>query len=52
MLTTASQVILRFSQYADYPARVALRSRKYNPDTYYQEILRLLTVDPKILDSG
>ncbi len=35
---TAGQVILRFSQYAGYPARVALMSRAYNPATYYQEV--------------
>ena len=52
LLTTAGQVILRFWQYAEYPARVALMSRKYNPDKYYQEVMRLLHVDPKVLDSG
>ena len=27
-------------------------SRTYNLDTHFQEVLRLLTVDPNILDSG
>ena len=52
MLTTAGQVVLRFSQYAEYPARAVLMSRKYNPDTYYQEVVRFLHVDAKALDSG
>lgn len=52
LLTTAGQVILRFSQYAEYPARVALLSRTYNPDTHFQDMLRLLCVGPKELDSG
>ena len=52
LLTTAGQVVLRFSQYAEYPARAVLMSRKYNPDAYYQEVLRFLHVDPKALDSG
>ena len=49
---TAGQVILRFSQYAEYLARAALMSRTYNSATYYQEVLRFLHVDPKALDSG
>ncbi len=45
----ATLTILRFSQYAEYPAGVALMSRTDNPATYYQEVLRFLHVDP---DSG
>ena len=52
LLTTAGQVVLRFSQYAEYPARAVLMSRKYNPGTYYQEVMRFLHVDAKALDSG
>jgi hypothetical protein len=52
LLMTAGQVILRFSQYAEYPARAALMSRTYNPAALYQEVLRFLHVDPKALDSG
>ena len=50
LLMTAGQVILRFSQYAEYPAWAALMSRICNPATYYQEVLRFLHVDPKALD--
>ena len=39
LFTTAGQVILRFSQYAEYPARASLMSRAYNPATYYEEIM-------------
>ena len=52
LLTTAGQVLLRFSQYAEYAARAVLMSRKYNSDTYYQEVVRILHVDTKALDSG
>ena len=52
LFTTAGQVILRFSQYAEYPARASLMSRAYNPATYYQEIMRFLHIDAKALDSG
>ena len=52
LFTTAGQVILRFSQYAEYPARAALMSHTYNPATYDQDVLRFLHVDPKALDSG
>ena len=52
LLTTAGQVALRFSQYAEYPARAALMSRTCNPATYYQEALRFGHVDAKALDSG
>ena len=52
LLTTASQVVLRFSQYAEYPARASLMSRTCNPATYYQEVLRSLRRDAKALDSG
>ena len=52
LLTTAGQIVLRFSQYAEYPARVVLMSRTYNPDAYYQEVLRFLHVGVKALDSG
>ena len=38
LLTTTGQVVLRFSQYAEYPARAVLLSRKYHPDAYYQEM--------------
>jgi hypothetical protein len=38
LLMTAGQVILRFSQYAEYPARAALMSRTYNPATYYRTL--------------
>ena len=52
VLMTAGQVVLRFSQYAEYPARAAVMSRTYNPATYYQEVLRFLHVDPMALDIG
>ena len=38
-LTIAGQVVLRFSQYAEYPARASLMSRTYNPATYFLEAL-------------
>ena len=43
LLTTAGQVALRFSQYAEYPARAVLMSRKYSPDAYYRDVLRFCT---------
>ena len=52
LLTTAAHVLLRFSQYAEYPARVVLMARKYNPDGYYQEVLRFLHTDERLLDTG
>ena len=45
LLTTAGQVALRFSQYAEYPARAALMSRTCNPATYYQKVRRFLRID-------
>ena len=41
LLMTAGQVVLRFSLYAECPARAALMPRTRNPATYYQEGLRL-----------
>jgi len=52
LLTTAGQVVLRFSQYAEYPARASLMSRTCNPATSYQEVLPCLRIDAKALDSG
>ena len=52
LLTTAGRVVLRFSQYAEYPARASLMPRTCNPATYYQEVLRFLRIDAKALDSG
>ena len=52
LLTTAGQVVLRFSQCAECPARAGLMSRARNPATYYQEVLRFLRVDARALDSG
>ena len=52
LLTTAGQVVLRFSQYAEYPALAALMSRARNPATYDQEVLRFPRIDAKALDSG
>ena len=45
-------MVLRFSQYAEYPARAALMLRTRNPATYHQEVLRFLRIDAKALDSG
>ena len=45
-------MVLRFSRYAEHPARAALMSHKCNPATYYQEVLRFLHVDAMALDSG
>ena len=47
LLMTAGQVILRFSQYAEYPARAALTSSTYNPATFYQEVLRFSACRPE-----
>ena len=52
LLATTGQVVLRFSQYAEYPARASLMSRTYNPAAYYQDVLRFLRIDAKALDSG
>ena len=52
LLTTAAHVLLRFSQYAAYPTRVVLMAQKYNPDGYYQEVLRFLYTDERLLDTG
>ena len=47
LLMTAGQVILRFSQYAEYPARVALMLRTYNPATYYQDVFMCSACRPE-----
>ncbi|MFM7989918.1 MAG: hypothetical protein ACKPKO_62450, partial [Candidatus Fonsibacter sp.] len=52
LLKTAGQLILRFSQYAEYPARVVLMSHTYNRYTQYQEVLRVLHANANALDSG
>ena len=52
LLTTAGQVVLRFSQCAEYPVRGSVMSRMCNPTTYYQVVLRCLRIDATALDSG
>eukprot|EP00975_Prorocentrum_lima_P022303 4689154-Prorocentrum_lima.AAC.1 len=42
---------MRFQQYSAYPARVVLMSKKWNPDTFHQEILRFLEAPESALDS-
>ena len=51
LLTTAGQVVLRFSRYAEYPARASLMTSACNPTTYYQEVF-FSRIDAKALDSG
>ena len=43
LLITAGHVVLRFKQYTEYPCRVVLMSKAWNPCDFHQEILRFLS---------
>eukprot|EP00969_Alexandrium_andersonii_P101458 4476090-Alexandrium_andersonii.AAC.1 len=51
-MITAAHVVMRFQQYAAYPARVVIVSKRFNPDGFRQEILRFLAAPGSALDTG
>eukprot|EP00973_Karenia_brevis_P063261 8795973-Karenia_brevis.AAC.1 len=52
LLVTQGHIILRFSEYQNYPCRLWLMTKKYNESGYVIECEKFMTVGPTELDAG
>ena len=52
LLVTMGQLSLRFLQYQEYPGRLALMSRRYNPSGHHDEIMHCLHCPDDEVDTG